>query len=260
MVSAPLKVMTRTSDIKLGHFVIEFTTPGMGHLLKTADCDFVFFDMEHSGFSFETLKNAIRNYEAAGVPMIVRVPSQDYDQLARACDLGAEGLIVPMVNNAEEAKAIVSHIKYHPDGKRGVALGISHDNYTTTTMPVAERLAASNERTTLFCLIETEEGAENADAIAAVDGVDCIWIGHFDLSASLGVPGEFEHPKYVAAVERIEAAAKKYNRSLGRLVPTTDEGIALYKRGYDFCCYSGDVWVFQQALAEGIRRLRTGCY
>ncbi|MBX2881054.1 MAG: hypothetical protein KTR32_14015 [Granulosicoccus sp.] len=259
MQQAALKTMTRNTDIKLGHFIIEFTTPGIGHLLKSADCDYVFFDMEHAGFSFETLKNSVRLFEAANVPMIVRVPSQDYAQLARACDVGAEGLMVPMVNNAEEARAVVSHIKYHPEGKRGVALGIAHDNFTTTSMPVAERMQASNERTTLFCLIETEEGAENAEAIAAVEGVDCIWIGHFDLSTSLGIPGEFEHPTYVAAVERIEAAAKKHNRSLGRLVATTDEGIALYKKGYDFCCYSGDVWVFQQALASAIGQLRAGC-
>jgi len=118
---------------------------------------------------------------------------------------------------------------------------------------------AANERTTLFCLIETEEGVENADAIAAVDGVDCIWIGHFDLTTSLGIPGQFEHPKYLAAVDKIKAAGRKHNRSLGRLVSTTDEGIALYKQGFDFCCYSGDVWLLQQALTEAINILRGGC-
>lgn len=259
MKPAGLKEMTRSREAKLGHFIIEFATPGIGHILKTAGCDFVFFDLEHSGFGFETLKTSIRFFEAAAVPMIVRLPSKDYAMLARACDVGAEGLMVPMVNTAEEARAVVSHIKYYPEGKRGVALGIAHDNFEAGPVPVNERMLAANERTTLFCLIETEEGVENADAIAAVDGVDCIWIGHFDLTTSLGIPGQFEHPKYLAAVDRIKAAGRKNNCSLGRLVSTTKEGIALYKQGFDFCCYSGDVWVLQQALTEAISTLRGGC-
>ena len=73
-----------------------------------------------------------------------------------------------------------------------------------------DKLASANERTTLFCQIETAEGAENADAIAAVDGIDCLWIGHFDLSVSLGIPGEFDHPKFLKAVERTIAAMPQH--------------------------------------------------
>jgi 2-keto-3-deoxy-L-rhamnonate aldolase RhmA len=136
-------------------------------------------------------------------------------------------------------------------------LGVAHDAYGQG--PVQEKLAAANERTTLFCQIETAEGAENADEIAAVDGIDCLWIGHFDLSVSLGIPGQFDHPKFLKAVERTIAAARKHKKALGRLVPTTEVGIALYKQGVDFCCYSGDVWVLRDALAAAITTLRKGC-
>ena len=125
--------------------------------------------------------------------------------------------------------------------------------------PVAEALNAANDRTTIFCLIETADGAENADAIAALDGVDCLWVGHFDLSVSLGIPGEFGHPKFQAAMDKIIAAAKTHNKSLGRLVPNTDQGIAHYKQGFDFCCYSGDVWVLRDALSAAMKTLREGC-
>ena len=252
-----LKEMTRNRQAKLGHFIVEFATPGIGHILKAAGCDFVFFDMEHSGFSFETLKSAIRYFEAAGVPVIVRVPSQDYDMLARACDMGAEGVVAPMVGTAAQASAILNSMKYYPKGNRGVALGIAHDNYSGGA--VADKLNAANERTTFFCLIETAEGADNAEAIAALDGVDCLWVGHFDLSVSLGIPGQFDHPKFAAAMDKIIAGAKKHGRSLGRLVPNIEQGIALYKQGFDFCCYSGDVWVLQQALTEAMTKLRAGC-
>ena len=257
MAQNSLKQMTKTREAKLGHFIVEFATPGMGHILKAAGCDFVFFDMEHSGFSFETLKSAIRYFEAAGVPVIVRVPAQENDMLARACDMGAEGLIAPMISTVAQAQAMVDSVKYYPQGKRGVGLGMAHDNYRIA--PVADALNGANDRTTVICLIETAEGAENADGIAALDGVDGLWVGHFDLSVSLGIPGEFGHPKFKAAMDKIIAAAKKNNKALGRLVPNTEQGTAFYKEGFDFICYSGDVWVLRDALTAAMKTLREGC-
>jgi len=257
MASRSLKDMCRTKEVKLGHFVVEFTSPGIGHILKAAGCDFVFFDMEHSGFSFETLKSVIRYCEAADLAVIVRVPAQESDMLARACDMGAEGLIAPMISTVAQAQAMVDSIKYFPDGKRGVGLAMAHDNYRSR--PVAEALNAANARTTVICLIETADGAENADGIAALPGVDCLWVGHFDLSVSLGIPGQFDHPKFTAAMDKIMAAAKKHGKSLGRLVANTDQGIQFYKLGFDFCCYSGDIWVLRDALTNAVNTVRAGC-
>jgi len=257
MTATGLKAMSKTKSPKFGHFIVEFATPGIGHIMKSAGCDFTLFDLEHSGFGFETVKSALRYFEAADLPAIVRVPSREYHHIARAMDMGAEGLMLPMVGNVDEVRHIVNSMKYHPHGKRGVALQVAHDRYRPGA--VADKFTAANTRTTLFCQIETAEGVENADAIAAVDGIDCLWIGHFDLSVSLGIPGQFDHPKFLKAVERTIAAAKKHKRALGRLVPTTEAGIALYKQGFDFCCYSGDVWVLRDALAAAIATLRKGC-
>ena len=111
----------------------------------------------------------------------------------------------------------------------------------------------------MFLQIETAEGVENAEAMAAIDGVDCLWVGHFDLSVSLGIPGEFDHPTFKAAIDKTVAAAKKHGKSLGRLVPNVAQGVEIYGQGFDFVCYSGDVWLLQAALAEGIAALREGC-
>ena len=251
-----LKEMTRSKELKVGNFIVEFATPGIGHILKAAGLDFAFFDMEHSGFSFETLKSAIRYFEAAGVPVIVRVPAQENDMLARACDMGAEGLIAPMISTPEQAQRMVDSVKYHPEGKRGVGLQMAHDNYRAA--PVTEALANANKRTTVICLIETADGAKNVDAIAAIDGVDALWVGHFDLSVSLGIPGDFANPKFEAAMDRIIAAAKKHGKSLGRLVPNTEQGISYWKQGFDFICYSGDVWVLRDGLAAAAKTIREG--
>ena len=107
--------------------------------------------------------------------------------------------MLPMVGDAAEARAILDSMKYTPDGRRGVALQVAHDRYRPGA--VTDKFAAANKRTTLFCQIETAEGVENADAIAAIDGVDCLWVGHFDLSVSLGIPGEFDHPKFKKAID-----------------------------------------------------------
>jgi 2-keto-3-deoxy-L-rhamnonate aldolase RhmA len=251
-----LKDMTKSRSLKTGHFIVEFATPGIGHILKAAGCDFVFFDLEHSGFSYETLKSCVRYFEAAGVALIARVPGKDYHLLARACDVGAEGIVAPMVGTVAEAKAILDCIKYFPEGQRGVAVGVAHDNYGTGSVP--DILANANRRMTFLPLIETEEGAENAAAIAALDGVDCLWVGHYDLSVSLGLPGEFTHPKFLKAMDKIIAGAKKHGKSLGRLVPNVEQGIQFYKQGFDFICYSGDVWVLRDALADAVSKIRKG--
>jgi 2-keto-3-deoxy-L-rhamnonate aldolase RhmA len=257
MAANGLKDMAGVRTPKFGHFVVEFATPGIGHILKSAGCDFVLFDLEHSGFSMETVKNALRFFEAADLPAIVRVPARDYHFIARACDMGAEGIMLPMVGSVAEAKHIVESVKYHPAGKRGVGLQIAHDRYRPGS--VADKFTAANQRTTIFCQIETAEGVENADAMAALDGVDCLWVGHFDLSVSLGVPGDFANPIFTDAIARVAAATQKHGKALGRLVPDVATGIEVNNLGFDFVCYSGDVWVLHNALAAAISELRAGC-
>ena len=253
-----LKAMAGTKAPKFGHFIVEFATPGIGHIMKSAGCDFVLFDLEHSGFGFETVKSAVRYFEAADVRMIVRAPSKEYHHIARACDMGAEGIMLPMVGSAKEARHILDCMKYTPDGNRGVALGVAHDRYRPGA--VSEKFKAANASTTLFCQIETAEGVKNADAMAAMDGVDCLWVGHFDLSVSLGIPGQFEHPTFLKAIDTVANATAKHGKSLGRLVPNVETGIEYNKRwGFDFICYSGDVWVLHNALQEAVTKLRAAC-
>jgi 2-keto-3-deoxy-L-rhamnonate aldolase RhmA len=257
MSNSGLKAMAKTKSPKFGHFIVEVATPGIGHIMKSAGCDFTLFDLEHSGFGFETVKSTLRYFEAADLPAIVRVPSREYHHIARAMDMGAEGLMLPMVGNVDEVRHIVNSMKYHPQGRRGVALQVAHDRYRPGT--VADKFTAANNRTTLFCQIETAEGVENADAMAAIDGVDCLWVGHFDLSVSLGIPGQFDHKDFKRAIERTIAATKKHKKALGRLVPNVELGIDIYKQGFDFVCYSGDVWLLHTALEDGIKKLRAGC-
>ena len=256
MASATLKRLAGSRKLKVGHFIVEFATPGIGHILKGAGCDFVLFDTEHSGFSTDVVKACVRYFEAAQLPAVFRVPSKSYHHIARYADMGAQGIMVPLVNDAREAQELVSFLKYPPDGRRGVGVGLAHDNYTGGAVP--EKLRQLNERNCLFVQIETAAGAENVDAIAAVPGVDCLWVGHFDLSCSLGIPGEFAHPSFTAAIDRVTAAAKRHGKALGRLVTDLEQGLDCAARGFDFLAWQGDVWALQAAVREGIEKLQAG--
>jgi 2-dehydro-3-deoxyglucarate aldolase/4-hydroxy-2-oxoheptanedioate aldolase len=251
MTEPSLKQLCRDGRLHVGHFVVEFATPGIGHVLAGAGAEFCFLDMEHSGFSFDTVKATLRFLQAAEVPTLVRVPSKAYDHVARALDCGAEGIMVPMVGTAEEASALVRHALYPPQGARGCAFGIAHDRYRPGQ--AAPKMRDANARTTVFALVETAEGAANADAIAATEGVDCIWVGHFDLSTSLGVPGDFACATYRAALERIRDAGKRHGKALGRLVGSMAEAEEAVRDGFTMICYGGDLWLLQAAIADGVR-------
>jgi len=252
-----LKRIFAADKLKVGHSIFEFNSPGVGQIIATAGCDFVFLDMEHSGFDYSETKRAIAGLRVGNIPALVRPPSNAYHHIARALDIGADGLAMPMVGSREEAEHIVECMKYPPQGKRGVALGIAHDFYQPGDP--ATVLAAANRRTALATLIETEDGIRNIDAIASVKDVDCLWIGHFDLSCSLGINGQFDHPDFKKACRAVERAAKKHNKALARLAGDPAGCIALYKQGYDVLCYAGDLWVYQQALIAGMNEIRTAC-
>lgn len=258
MTEATLKTMAQTRDLKAGHFLFEFNTPGIGYILKQADCDFAIFDTEHSGYGIETVKTVMTYMRAAQMPTVVRVPSRDYKDIARTLDAGADGVMLPMVSTVEEAKSIIHSMKYHPLGGRGVILRAGNDRYAAAG-PVMERLAAMDSETVLFTQIETAQGVENAEKIAALEEVDCLWVGHFDLSCSLGIPGEFDNPKFTDAIAAVVAACKATNTSLGRLVPDVQSGIDVNRLGFDFVAYSADAWAWGDAVKAGLAEIRAAC-
>ena len=239
---------------KIGTYVGEFATPGLGRILAGAGCEFAFVDMEHSGFGFETARATLADLHAQGLATVLRPPSKRGDHLQRAADVGAQGVVAPMVNDAGEARALVAGIRYPPLGRRGVALGIAHDDFLAR--PPAEALADANAKVRAVALIETAAGVENVREIAAVEGIDALWIGHLDLGASLGVPGETEHPRFREAVAAVMAAARERGLPVGRVAASPAEAARLHAEGCDWLCYLGDAWLLQKALREGAAEIR----
>ena len=251
---ATFRELQATKQLKVGTYIGEFATPGIGQMLAAAGCQFAFVDMEHSGFGFETVKALLRNLHDAGIASLVRPPSKAVHHIARACDVGAQGIIPPMLETAEEAATLVGQIKYPPHGSRGAAFGIAHDDYRSK--PIADAVAGANDRTSCVALIESVDGVSNASAIAAVDGVDCLWLGHLDLSNSLSIPGEFDDDRFKTAVKSVMDAGLASGKNIGRLCGSPDEAATLFAEGCDFILYSGDVWLFTDALSQGVAATR----
>ena len=249
-----LRSLLASKSVPLGHLIFEFATPGIGYLVRNAGADFMLFDLEHSGFTYETAKLAVLSARAAELPIVIRVPSHDAKDLARASDIGADGIMAPLVHSAAEAERIVAAIKYPPAGQRGVGQVQMHDRYKAG--PFADKARAANEAMVVIVQIESDAGARDADAIAAVPGVDCLWIGHMDLSCSLGTPGQFDTPAFKAAVDSVVAACRKHNKRAGRMAPTIDEAVALHAAGFDCLALASDTQVYQTALAQRISEVR----
>ena len=252
-----MKEIATSGRLQVGTMLVEFDTPGIGQIMKAAGIDFAFIDMEHSGFEYESLKRTLRYLQSAELASFVRVPSSRYDHIARALDVGAEGLLIPMVGSADEVRHVLDCMKYAPHGSRGVALQVAHDRYRPG--PVMPKLRTANRRTTLLAQIETVKGIENVEEIAAVPGVDCLWVGQFDLSTSLGVPGQFDHPLFRDAVAKVVAAARRHGKVLGRMVPDVTTGSVYHRMGFDLVALSGDIWLYFKGLETGIDALRRRC-
>jgi len=238
----------------IGTFMFEFHSAGIARAAASTGAEFAIFDMEHTGWSVETIRTLCATSHGTDMLPLVRVPATEYHFIARALDMGAQGVMVPMVESVEQAEKIVKSAKYPPVGRRGSAFGIGHDDYTGGD--VVEKMNSSNEHQLLIAQIETTNGLENVEGIAAVDGIDVLWIGQSDLSASIGIPGQFGHPDFVAAMDRVINACKD-NGKIGGFMPTTlDLAEVVADKGFRMLAWSGDVWIYQAGLKAGMNSLR----
>ncbi len=239
-----------SGGVSVGTMVFEFNTPGIGRLASEAGADFVVFDMEHTGWSVETIRNLVATSKSAPVAPVVRVPTSQYHFIAGCLDAGAMGIMVPMVESEQQAKSVVESAMYPPFGKRGAAFGIAHDDYTGGD--IIEKMQGANTEVLIICQIETAEGVKNAEKIAAVEGVDVLWIGHYDLTNSLGIPGEFGHERYISSVQAVLSACARHGKAAGFMTANVEEGKSLIRQGFRALAYWGDSWIYREALRSGI--------
>ncbi len=242
-------------NVPVGHMIMEFNTRGMGRMLGVAGLDFVVIDMEHASFSTADVANFIAWTHAVEVAPFVRVPQIEYHLIARILDAGALGVMVPNVKTAAEARAIVDAAKYAPLGQRGVALGGALTGFRGVDPP--QFLDESNRNTTVICQIESEEGLENLEGIAGTKGVDVLWVGHFDLTNSMGIPGQFDDQRFVDGLEKVVATARKHGLGAGIQPRDAAQAQPWMEMGFNVISYNSDYGVYLSALKDGVAQIRS---
>jgi 2-dehydro-3-deoxyglucarate aldolase/4-hydroxy-2-oxoheptanedioate aldolase len=236
-----------------GAMIFEFFSPGMSAVLANAGCRFVLYDMEHTGLGFETLKWLFSTCRGLPIEPMVRVPRGEYHFLARALDVGARGVMIPMVESAEQAKAIVQACRYPPVGRRGAGFGFAQCDYLGGN--VADKIQASHERTMVIAQIETERGLEHVEEIAAVDGIDVLWVGHFDLSNFMGIPAAFDDPRFDAAMRRVADVARRYGKAAGFMATDTAWVARVREMGYTMIAGGTDTGLFEAGMKNLVGRI-----
>ncbi|MFF7291804.1 HpcH/HpaI aldolase/citrate lyase family protein [Microbacterium sp. NPDC008134] len=219
-------------------------SPLLAEVAAGSGLDWLLIDMEHSANTLESVLLQLQAVAAYPVAPVVRAPANDIVALKQILDLGAQNVIVPMVSSAAEARAAVAATRYPPAGVRGVGSALAR---SARWNRVDGYLRDSAQHTSLTVQIETAAGVEAAAEIAAVDGVDAVFVGPSDLSASMGLLGQQTHPEVVAAVERVFAAAKTAGTPVGvnAFDPTAAE--AYLAAGADFVAVGADVALLARA-------------
>ncbi|MFO0896629.1 MAG: aldolase/citrate lyase family protein [Pirellulales bacterium] len=249
-----VKQTLAAGGVSMGVMCLEFATTGIGRISAEAGAEFAVFDMEHTGWSLETIKMLVATSRSARLVPIVRPPVTDYHHLAHLMDVGAMGLVVPLVANAAQIRFAIECASYPPRGRRGCAFAMSHDDYQGGDL--SEKMRHANDNLLVIAQIETAEGLENVDEIAAVDGVDGLWIGQFDLTTSLGIPGQFDHPKFLDATQRVLAACHKHQKAATLAVMSPDDLAAGPASGFRLLVYAADLWIYQTAVRRCMRQIR----
>ncbi len=219
-----------------------------------AGFDWLMLDYEHGPGSDETLLHQLQAVASTGAATIVRLAANETPRFKRALDLGAGGVMVPYVNNAEEARAAVAAVRYPPHGIRGVSkfnraagFGQNFDDYYQN----------AHTRLVTMAQIETPESLEHLDAIAEVDGVDVLFVGPLDLTTNLGIQGQFEHPRFIEARQKVAAAARRAGKAAGILATAAAQIPVLRAEGYTALAFGSDGGAVTAGVQQSLSALRS---
>jgi 2-keto-3-deoxy-L-rhamnonate aldolase RhmA len=235
-----------------GTMVFEFNTLGIPRIVAAAGADFVLIDLEHTGWGFEGIRPLLASGAAAHLEMFVRVQGSARHLISPALDLGARGVMVPMVDDSIDAERVVHAARFAPDGSRG--FGLLYPDQLAEG--VGEAMRVADEATLVILQIETEAGLDHVEDIAATPGVDVLWVGQFDLSIALGVPGAFNDGRLRQAEDRVLSACAGAGITAGVLVGSVEAARSMLARGFRMIALGSDIDLYGGALRSGLEALR----
>lgn len=247
-----LKDRLKSGELCLGSW-ITLENSGIAEIMCNAGFDWLVIDLEHSTISMERAGELIRTIDLAGVAPLVRLTSNNPDQIKRVMDAGAHGIVVPMVNSPDDAIKAVAATRYAPIGNRGVGLARAQGYGPKFN----EYLEWQKDSSVVIAQIEHKDALDHLEDILAVSGVDGIIIGPYDLSCSMGIPGEFERLEFKEAMSFILSTALGSGRPAGlHLVePDLDQLSDAVAQGYLFIAYSVDVRMLDVTARAGVQKI-----
>ena len=206
----------------------------------------VWLDQEHAGLTIDQIEQAARAARASGIDSFVRLTATDYATVMRPLEAGAGGVMAAQVRSARQAREIVQWAKFHPLGMRGINTTGVDGRFGS--MKLADYMEKANAETFVAIQIEHADAVSEVDEIAAIPGVDVLFIGPADLSQSMGIPGEWEHPRFWQAIERVSQAARNHHNHWAILPPTKEHARRCVELGCRMLSLGLDVWAVQKGL------------
>jgi 2-keto-3-deoxy-L-rhamnonate aldolase RhmA len=249
-----VKQALRQGRVQLGCSCFQLRSLDAIRALAAAGLDWVFLDAEHGAFDLETLQDLSRVAVREGLCPIVRVADLQYALIARALDCGAQGVLLPRVESPDLLEKAVSWTRFPPMGTRGFGLGPPHVDYEPVSIP--DTIAHVNDNVIVVLQIETKIALERIDDLLSVPNIDAVLIGPGDLSISLGVPGDFNNPIFVAAVERVRDRCDRVGVAPGIHMRTLDLARQWRGRGFRFFSCNSDIGFLFDKATETVAALR----
>ena len=253
-----LKKRILNRELTVGSW-ISLADTGVAEILAKAGFDWLVVDLEHSTISINQAGELIRTIDLAGVPPLVRLTSNDTNQIKRVLDAGAVGIIVPMVNSVSDAEIAVAATRYGPAGHRGVGLARAQ-GYGVEFGSYFERQSNKDDGPIVIVQIEHIEAVHDLEKILGVPNVDGFIVGPYDLSCSMGIPGDFEHPEFIKTLKTINCVRDKLKICGGLHVvePSLKELNSAIDHGYKFIAYSVDIRMLDTCARSAVNALNKG--
>ena len=249
-----LRDMFKENRASLGTF-LDIANMSLVECLGYTGLDFVIIDDEHGPWDTETMQNLIRASELVGLSPVVRIAKVDHKEIQRAADCGADCLIIPCLRDVEEFKEAVRWAKFAPVGQRGFikGRGARFGNAPWADTPTLEEyMENSNEKLIVMPQCETQEALDNIEEIVKIDGVDAIFIGPFDLSVCMGIPGQFTNPDFIEARRRILRACHSVNKPCYIFSTNAEDSAKYIKEGYDGVAHDTDFSILVQGFRKAV--------
>jgi len=247
-----LKIALKEGRVVFGPFM-KFTDPAAVEAMGFAGFNFAIIDEEHGPISLESAQNMVRAAESVNITPVIRVGNNEEALILRALDIGAQGIEIPQINSKSDAIKAVKSVKYSPQGERGVCRYVRAANYSS--MDKFEYFKSANKETIIIAHIEGVEGINNLDEILSVPGIDVIFIGPYDLSQSLGVPGEVNHPSVKEKMKKVVLKCKKNKVAVGTFTDDIKTAKFWVSLGIQYIAFSVDVGILYEASKNIINDL-----